>query len=119
MQLVDGITLEDASPGMVVEEKYKFCIQLYNILERVATTETDPSYPFIRTISHVLKIWAKILTRLLGSVDGHRIGDNIFQTKYPGGTFTDVASFSEWLANSFERKVWTLRNILTHGAAGS
>lgn len=119
MQLLDRTTLEDVSPGMVVEEKYKICIQLYNFLGELRQQRQDPSYPFIRKISHVLKIWAKILTRLLGSVDGHCIRDNIFQTKYPGGTFTDVASFSEWLANSFERKVWTLRNILTHGAAGS
>jgi hypothetical protein len=39
MQLVDGITLEDAWPDMFVEEKY-ICIQLHNILGRVATTET-------------------------------------------------------------------------------
>jgi hypothetical protein len=54
----------------------------------------DPSYPFIRKISHVLKLWAKFHTRLLGSVDGHHLSNQV-----TGGTFTDNASFSECFAN--------------------
>lgn len=118
MQLVDGITLEDAWPDMVVEEKYEICVQLHNIWGELRQLKKDSSYPFIGKNSHVLNLWAKFLTRLLGSVDGHHIRDIVFQTKYPGGTFSDIASFNEWFANLARPPVWTGRNILTHGAVG-
>lgn len=59
----------------------------------------DPSYPFIGKNPHVLKLWAKFVTRLLSSVDGHHIRDIIFETRYRSGTFSDVASINEWFAN--------------------
>ncbi len=40
MPLVDGITLEDTWPDIVVEEKYEICVQLHNVLGEFAISET-------------------------------------------------------------------------------
>jgi aminoglycoside phosphotransferase (APT) family kinase protein len=47
MQLVEGITLEQAWPNFDIEDKYEICQQLQRILENLRLLKQDPSSPFI------------------------------------------------------------------------
>lgn len=47
MQLVEGITLEQAWPNFDIEDKYEICQQLQRILEDLRQLKQDPSSPFI------------------------------------------------------------------------
>lgn len=47
MELIDGITLEQAWPDLDVEEKYEICIQLHQILGNLRQLRQDPATPFV------------------------------------------------------------------------
>ncbi|KAE9373190.1 hypothetical protein N431DRAFT_482290 [Stipitochalara longipes BDJ] len=81
VQLIDGITLADAWPDLVVEEKYEICVQLDRILGDLRQLKQDLADLFI------------------GSINGHHIGDIILESKHSTVTFNDVSSFHDWFAN--------------------
>ena len=47
MELVEGVTLEDAWPDLEVEEKYEVCSQLSMILQDLRELKQDPDNQFI------------------------------------------------------------------------
>ncbi|KAH7360971.1 kinase-like domain-containing protein [Rhexocercosporidium sp. MPI-PUGE-AT-0058] len=80
MQLVDGITLEQAWPNFDIEDKFEICQQLQRILENLRQLKQDPDTTFI------------------GDINQESLHDVMFQTSQPAGPFTTVAVFNYWLA---------------------
>ncbi|CZR69067.1 uncharacterized protein PAC_18968 [Phialocephala subalpina] len=80
MQLVEGITLEQAWPNFDIEDKYEICKQLQRILENLRQLKQDPSSPFV------------------GDINQERLHDVVFQISKSSGPFTTVAAFNDWLA---------------------
>jgi hypothetical protein len=72
MQLIDGITLEDAWLELVIEEKYEICVQLHSILGELRQLRQDSTNPFTGKIFHVQTL-GENSHRFPGSVDGRHI----------------------------------------------
>ncbi|KUJ14488.1 phosphotransferase enzyme family protein-like protein [Mollisia scopiformis] len=80
MQLVEGVTLEQAWPDFDIEHKYEICLQLQRILDDVRQLKQDPTSPFI------------------GDINQEPLHDVMFQTNQPAGPFSNVPAFNDWLA---------------------
>ncbi|KFZ25047.1 hypothetical protein V502_00471 [Pseudogymnoascus sp. VKM F-4520 (FW-2644)] len=80
MELVDGITLEQAWPDLDLEEKLDICNQLRPMLEDLRGLQQDPSDTFI------------------GSINRQPLRDVIFDGREPAGPFQCSTSFYDWFS---------------------
>jgi hypothetical protein len=80
MQLIRGDLLQDRWDSLNDFEKTVVCDQLHQIATDLQKVEQEPSDPFI------------------GSIIRERLQDYVFQSQPPGGPFTCVKEFHDWLS---------------------
>ncbi|KAK0124696.1 hypothetical protein ONS95_009640 [Cadophora gregata] len=80
MQLIEGATLEQEWPRMIVDEKYEVCVQLRGMLDELRQLRQDPS------------------DRFIGTINRQSVQDVIFDFDHPCKVFSDVTSFHDWFS---------------------
>ena len=98
MELVDGITLEQAWPDMDLEKKLDICKQLRPMLEDLRGLQQDPSDTFIgMSFQPPLPVLLSNIARI-GSINRHPLHDVFFDFRQPAGPFQCSTSFYDWFS---------------------
>ncbi|KFY82293.1 hypothetical protein V500_10650 [Pseudogymnoascus sp. VKM F-4518 (FW-2643)] len=98
MELVDGITLEQAWPDLDLEEKLDICNQLRPMLEDLRGLQQDPSDTFIgMSLQTLLPVLLSNIARI-GSINRQPLHDVFFDFRQPAGPFQDPTSFYDWFS---------------------
>ncbi|KFY39364.1 hypothetical protein V494_04012 [Pseudogymnoascus sp. VKM F-4513 (FW-928)] len=98
MELVDGITLEQAWPDLDVEEKLDICYQLRPMLEDLRGLRQDPSDTFIGMSFQIsLPILLSNIV-CIGSINRQSLRDVLFDFSQPAGPFEDSTRFYDWFS---------------------
>ncbi|OBT60385.1 hypothetical protein VE03_10145 [Pseudogymnoascus sp. 23342-1-I1] len=98
MELVDGVTLEEAWPDLDVEEKLDICNQLRPMLQDLRGLQQDPSDKFIgMSFQTSLPVLLSNIAQI-GSINRQPLRDILFDFSQPAGPFQDPTSFYDWFS---------------------